>query len=485
MPAPQFDNALMGLRSNTLKLGKKLSLTIEKDSLTISDEKTNKASTRSCCGLDGGAAKQRSIPLYEVLWAELGDASIILHFAEITKSNAKPATLTYPLEPDLRSAAEQWVKDLIKKAYQDSDPAKRLKVVINPFGGQGKAEAIFHRESEPLFEAAHCELDVENTLRNGHAIEIAESLDIDAYDAVVCCSGDGLPHEVFNGFGRRKDAQKIFKKIAVCQLPGGSGNAMCWNLTGTGSASLAALAIIKGVRKPLDLVSITQGDNRILSFLSQSVGIIAECDLGTEHLRWMGSARFTYGLLERVFKQTVYPCDIAVKAAIDDKQEIREHYRQGGRPQLGDEKDDKGLPPLQFGDINSPLPSDWELVHHAQLGNFYAGNMAWMSEGANFFPASLPNDGMFDLVCIDGTLNRVQAVKTLLAVETGSHFNMPHVTYRKVLGYRIIPHKREGVTEEYISIDGERVPFEPMQAEVHEGLATVLAKGRGYEAPGV
>jgi sphingosine kinase len=59
------------------------------------------------------------------------------------------------------------------------------------------------------------------------------------------------------------------------------------------------------------------------------------------------------------------------------------------------------------------------------------------------------------------------------------------VVYRKILGYRIIPQKREGVAEEYISIDGERIPFEPFQAEVHSGLGMVLAKGHLYEALGV
>lgn len=60
------------------------------------------------------------------------------------------------------------------------------------------------------------------------------------------------------------------------------------------------------------------------------------------------------------------------------------------------------------------------------------------------------------------------------------------VVYRKVLGYRIIPHdhhKKGG----YISIDGESIPFEPFQAEVHSGLGTVLVKGdkNFYHAPGV
>jgi sphingosine kinase len=55
--------------------------------------------------------------------------------------------------------------------------------------------------------------------------------------------------------------------------------------------------------------------------------------------------------------------------------------------------------------------------------------MAWVSAGANFFPAALPNDGLFDLLCVDGDVGRKKSVSTLLSVETGKHFNMPHVNF--------------------------------------------------------
>lgn len=119
------------------------------------------------------------------------------------------------------------------------------------------------------------------------------------------------------------------------------------------------------------------------------------------------------------------------------------------------------------------------------MGNFYAGNMAWMSAAANFFPAACINDGLFDVICIDGTLPRAKALKVLLAVETGAHFEMEQVSYQKVVAYRIVPHRREGVDEEYISIDGERIEYAPFQAEVHTGLGRVLGSGGGYQAPGV
>lgn len=107
--------------------------------------------------------------------------------------------------------------------------------------------------------------------------------------------------------------------------------------------------------------------------------------------------------------------------------------------------------------------------------------MPYMSADANFFPAALPADGCMDLVTINGDLSPYTATKTLLAVETGKFFDIPHVSYRKISAYRIIPRNQE---DGYISIDGERVPFGPIQAEIHRGLGRVLSKGPEFDAAG-
>jgi sphingosine kinase len=368
-------------------------------------------------------------------------------------------------------------------------------VLINPFGGQGKAQKYWTRDIEPIFQAARCEINAETTQRSKHAVEIAENLDVERWDVVACCSGDGLPYEVFNGLAHKKDAKHALSKLAVVQLPCGTGNAMSLNVNGTDSPSMAALAVVKGLRTPLDLVSITQGDERTISFLSQSVGIVAESDLGTENIRWMGSARFTYGFLVRLLGKTVWPCDIAVGVEMDDKNIIREAYRRN----VGESSDhtkivssssssteqssprSEGLPTLRYGTIKDPLPPGWTLLPYLNLGNFYAGNMAYMSADTNFFSASLPSDGCLDLVTIDGDIPFTASLKLMDAAGKGQIMGQELVTYRKVSGYRIIPREREG----YISIDGERVPFEGFQAEVHRGLGCTLSRsGKVYEAQG-
>lgn len=108
--------------------------------------------------------------------------------------------------------------------------------------------------------------------------------------------------------------------------------------------------------------------------------------------------------------------------------------------------------------------------------------MAYMAPDLNFFSAALANDGMMDLVTVDGDVSPVKAIALQLSVESGEFFDNPLVTYRKVSAYRIIP--REDSPKGYISIDGESFPWEAFQAEIHHGLGLTLSKKRGYEAPG-
>ena len=61
-----------------------------------------------------------------------------------------------------------------------------------------------------------------------------------------------------------------------------------------------------------DICSVTVGGQRVFSFMSQALGLMADLDLGklhhpvkidsdaiagTEHLRWMGDTRFIFGFI--------------------------------------------------------------------------------------------------------------------------------------------------------------------------------------------
>lgn len=379
-------------------------------------------------------------------------------------------------------------------------------MLVNPFGGQGKGRKYWLRDIEPILAAAQCTIDAQETTHKGHAVEIAEQIDPDAYDVIASCSGDGLPHEVLNGLARKPDAVRALHRLAVVQLPCGSGNAMSLNLNGTDSPSLAALAIVKGLRTPLDLMAVTQGARRVLSFLSQSTGMVAATDLGTEHLRWMGDARFTYGFLTRLIAKAQYPCDVSWKLISESKPGIRARCRaHRAHPPSGPPPtpQSQGLPSLKYGTINDPLPASWSpLTPYNTLGTFYAGKMPFMARDATFFPAALPNDGALDVLMIDGSISRLKALGSLLAVGNGSLFDCDYARYAKVEAFRIVPRPgasaghlgkwlarlcgraaRNQKPDGYISIDGERFPFAPFQVEIQPALGCTLSRaGSAYEA---
>ncbi|EXJ71223.1 sphingosine kinase [Cladophialophora psammophila CBS 110553] len=521
---------------STLGVGRNATLTLGTDAVIVLDEGLRISEGFDCFGIfSQRTTNTRSIPYFNVLWAEIVKGELTVHYAKPTSKAAnspvRVAYINYTLESStaILDKAERWVERLLRRAYGQAQRKKRIKVLINPFGGKGKAVKQYTKEIEPIFAAARCEVDAERTTHHGHAVEIAEKLDINAFDAIANVSGDGLPHECINGLAKKPNAAEALRKVAVVQLPCGSGNGMAWNLTGTGECSTAALCVVKGVRTPLDLVSITQGNTRTLSFLSQSLGIVAESDLGTENLRWMGDARFYFGFLVRLLGKTLYPCDIAVKTEIEDKQEIKRHYaqhmaRRATQTPIShsdldgplDMSKNLGLPPLRYGTVNDPLPTDagWTpLTFYPNLGNLYCGNMTMMAADAPFFPASLPSDGLLDFVTIDGDIPRRKALDLLLSVPKGAFFDKECVRVRKVSALRVIPrygsiadsaaendHRRnkQGQVVDQISsgknanrdaghfsVDGEKMPFEPFQIEVHRGLGTVLSRRVGvYEAIG-
>lgn len=353
--------------------------------------------------------RPRSIPLYNVLWAESSrdQQTLTIDFAEdVSKTQVRAAKISLATASATDDIAK-WTAHLLDKAYGPAPRQKRAYVLVNPHAGPGGAQKKWDHQVKPLFDAARMPMTVHTTTKPREAIDLCAKMDIDAFDIVVPCSGDGLSYECFNGLGKRPDARRALQQVAVAHVPCGSGNALALNAFGTHRASLAALAIVKGVPTPMDLISITQdapaapGPTRSLSFLSQTLGVMAEADLGTEHLRWMGEHRFTYGSIKRILKKKLYPCDLWVKMEIDHKDDVREHYRrERGNSSLAEldkmttststrvgrdseavseaeaTKDGEGLPPLRYGTVGDKLPEGWVKIPADEIGTIYAGNVS-------------------------------------------------------------------------------------------------------------
>ncbi|KAH7921740.1 hypothetical protein BV22DRAFT_1176259 [Leucogyrophana mollusca] len=365
---------------------------------------------------------------------------------------------------------KEWCDALMDLAYQGVTRCKLLRILINPHGGTGKAGTVFTQKVEPILVAAGCTLDVTYTAYANHALEIARDLKL-KYDAVVIVSGDGLIHEVLNGFAQHEQPERAFC-IPIAPIPAGSGNALSLNLLGYEDGvdpSAAALNVLKGQQMSIDLFSFTQGTRRHISFMSQTVGLMADLDVGTERLRWMGEFRFVIGYLWGVFTRRTCPVQLSMKVVEDDKSRMVStlQSRRANSTTIDSFGGDDKHPDGPDGSTDEWVTFDKPILW------FYAGQGPYVSRELMQFPVSLPDDGLID-ISVQGVMNRRKLLDAMEGAEEGRTYWTNSNHYFKASAYRMKPLGTRGV----LVVDGEQLPFEEFEVSVHPRLGTVLSPCR-------
>ncbi len=69
------------------------------------------------------------------------------------------------------------------------------------------------------------------TTHSKHAQELSRAMPLDRYDAIVAMSGDGLIHEILNGFAEHREPIRALR-TPIAPVPTGSGNGLSLNLLG-------------------------------------------------------------------------------------------------------------------------------------------------------------------------------------------------------------------------------------------------------------
>ncbi|KAF8636568.1 hypothetical protein AX17_003379 [Amanita inopinata Kibby_2008] len=429
------------------------------------------------------------VPFRQVINASFDAASRILEIAYLARKKDTKKFYLFRYKGSVGAvsdeSASRWTESLMHSAYEGAGikRSRRLRILINPFGGVGKGALVFSRKVEPIFRAAGCSLDVTRTTHNGHAYQLAKEIQADDYDVLVTVSGDGLVHEIMNGFANHSHPRKAFS-LPIAPIPTGSGNGLSLNLLGQRDGfdvAAAALNVIKGLPMQVDTFSIVQNDKRKISFMSQALGLMADLDLGTENLRWMGDARFTVGLLRGLLKYKPCPVQLSYKAMEVDKVKMIETFKARRN---GPQDDfqlcptawhgiDKGFPPLQ----HSANDDEGWTTFEEPLLYIFAGKGPFVGRDYMAFPISLPDDGLIDIIAMPMT-KRSDILQGMSGAASGENFWSPKLHYIKAHAYRIKPLTGKG----NLSVDGEAMPFEEFQVEVHAKLATVLSPYGSYAA---
>ncbi|ETW85853.1 hypothetical protein HETIRDRAFT_311241, partial [Heterobasidion irregulare TC 32-1] len=434
------------------------------------------------------------VPLQRVLWADSSESGTVVHV--LAKKSERRGLVLVKAEGNAKKGASdelarEWSKLLMDAAYAGKSSTcigrvpfkslacigvkqqRRFKIFINPNSGPGNAKTLYKRKVEPILKACRCSLDITFTERRNHAADIAAKLPLDEFDALLTVSGDGMVHEVFNGLAAHKDPLKALD-IPIVPMPAGSGNGTSINLLGIEEGldiSAAALNAVKGRPMKVDLCSILQNGKRSFSFMSQCVGLMADLDLGTEHLRWMGSNRFVYGYLRGILTRRICPVSVSIKAIETDKVKMVEALNS--------------FVPQTTINENSSLPevgcasedTDGWITFEQPLIYLYAGKGPYVGRDLMQFPMSVPNDGTIDIV-IQGLVSRGELLDAMDGADMGKTFWRESSHYFKAQAYRVKPLSKNG----YLAIDGEKFPFDEYLIEVHRGLGTVMSMYGQYVA---
>lgn len=122
--------------------------------------------------------------------------------------------------------------------------------------------------------------------------------------------------------------------------------------------------------------------------------------------------------------------------------------------------------------LTAPIPSHWV----SETGDFVLVHAAYQTHiGSDCFfaPSSQLNDGVIWLMIIRGGASRQELFKFLISLSSGTHIpttKNEFIQMIPVTAFRIEPSGNQG----HLTVDGERVEYGPIQAEIFPGISKVL-----------
>lgn len=133
--------------------------------------------------------------------------------------------------------------------------------------------------------------------------------------------------------------------------------------------------------------------------------------------------------------------------------------------------------------IDKPVPNDWLTIED----NFVMLLVVYLPLISPDFLAtneSTFNDGNMHIVFIKEGISKAQMLQLFTDTENGNYLQSEHVEYVKVKAFRLEPLKQQKTNpngqspssdDGAIMVDGERVPYGVIQAEIIPSLGNILA----------
>lgn len=301
-------------------------------------------------------------------------------------------------------------------------PSPRTLIVLNPHAGGGRAGKLWHR-IEPLLWTALGELVIAVTQRPEEVAEHLDKAQAAGLTRVIAIGGDGTNHALINELLRLQTAHPETPPMAFGTLPVGTGRDWARTFKIPFEPEQAVQWIARAQPHPVDIGRVSFGEQR-LHFLN-----IASVGLGG---------------------------DVAIR--------VNRTVRR--RPWTFYQKTVESL--LWYPPPVVTIKLDGEVWYEGKIYACVVANGQNFGHGMQIAPTALVDDGLFDLVIIEG-MPRLRAVQALNTVYDGSHIKRKDVHVGRgrvveVTSQRSLP----------MELDGESKSGSPIRFELLAGALQML-----------
>ena len=381
-------------------------------------------------GLGIFATVMDAIP--SLVWLTVGTGLVvsILVYAVLVPPKPVNRALT---QPDQFFLATQYFPE--RRLADDSD--FNLLVVCNPVSGNGQGLRLCELVVQPMLQVANVRYELIVTESGSHAYELASELDPHDYSAIAVIGGDSVLHEVLNGLFQlckcdMGEFDSLLSRFPVAIIPTGGGNEGLAYSIGVNNAYVATKRMVESIcheqYRNLDLYAIdrvypsTVGSPRTpstsSSILSQPNGIPV-IDFHLSNWGLFSDLELSMNRTFRAFPKALRFYLAVTKCLLNHKPKVGSLTLKVSPP-LPAELAGKGLPEPEPKIVS--LQGGFSIVAVANVSH-------WKRE-AIIDPDARPDDGRLSVICIRHC-SRWNFLRTLVALETGSHVSLPWVsTYR-------------------------------------------------------
>ena len=376
-----------------------------------------------------------------LVWLTVGTGLVVAFLVYAVLVPPKPVSRALT-QPDQFFLATQYSPE--DRLSDDSD--FHLLLICNPVSGNAQGLRLCELIVQPMLRVANVRYELIVTETGSHAYELATELDPEEYSGIAVIGGDGILHEVINGLFHLckcdlHDFDSLLSRLPIGVIPTAGGNDGLANSMGLSNAYIATKRMIESIvdstYRKLNLYSVERiGGHGVNSPRTPTAppSLAATPSASSTCLSTAGSPVFDFHLsnwglladielsLHRDFIR--FPKNFRYYLAVF--RALLNH-----QPKVGSLNLKVHAPlPLELAGKGLPEPEPKIVSIQGGFSMVVVANVSHWKREAIIDPDARPDDGRLSVIVVRHC-SRWNFLRTLVAMETGSHVTLPWVsTYR-------------------------------------------------------